>query len=301
MLFRSGDARSFHELTGIDQNYITPFRRNGYGPNLMYTIQYFERVYQRKGTYNDAQLKVMNKFRINGTDELRMLSEHMTDTKLINYFGRQMKLHPEESFRSILDRYIDYLEMADLLNNEGIAAIDLGLSYFRFPKDCLEAHDRMQLLCEPVMEALEEERYRRERNARDQKIITEHLGDNCILSQKAKEYQRIRQPGGSLVAVFPGTVADMVNEGTTLHHCVGWNPVYRKRQITGEYITYFIRKKDEPSKPYFTVTYKIKDGKAFFKESYGAKHRTPGKEVMAFIDAFLINVNKVLEQKDKTA
>lgn len=292
--YRQGDAASFAELTGIDQNYVTEFRKNSYGTNLMYTLQYFERVYQRKGTYNAGQLKIMNGFNFSGISEVYQLSEQMSDLKLINYFGRQMKRHPEKSFRALLDMYMDYLEMAELLNNEGIEAIDLSRTYFRFPKDVVEAHDRMELICEPVMEAIEEERYRRDRQKRDSKIIADHLDDNSSLEQRARQYRRIKQPGGNLIAVFPETVADMVNEGTALHHCVGWNPVYRERQITGEYITYFIRKKDEPAKPYFTATYKIKDGKAEFKESYGEKHAAPGKTVRAFIDAFMMNVNQAL-------
>ncbi len=292
--YRQGDAASFAELTGIDQNYVTEFRKNRYGTNLMYTLQYFERVYQRKGTYNAEQLKIMNGFNFSGISEVYQLSEQMSDLKLINYFGRQMKRHPEKSFRALLDMYMDYLEMAELLNNEGIEAIDLSRTYFRFPKDVVEAHDRMELICEPVMEAIEEERYRRDRQKRDSKIIADHLDDNSSLEQRARQYQRIKQPGGNLIAVFPETVADMVNEGTALHHCVGWNPVYRERQITGEYITYFIRKKDEPAKPYFTATYIIRNGKAEFKESYGEKHSAPGKTVRAFIDAFMMNVNQAL-------
>lgn len=299
--YRQGDASSFAELTGIDQNYVTEFRKNRYGAGLMYTLQYFERVYQRKGTYNAEQLRIMNGFSFSGIGEVYMISEQMTDLKLINYFGRQMKQHPELTFRAILDMYVDYLEMAELLNNEGIEAIDLNKTYFRFPKDVAEAHDRMELVCEPVMEAMEEERYRRERQRKDSQIIADHLDDNSSLEQRARQWQEVKQPGGNLIAVFPETVADMVNEGTALHHCVGWNPVYRERQLTGEYITYFIRKKDDPHKPYFTATYKIENGKASFKESYGANHKTPGKEVKAFIDAFMKNVNRQLRMEGGTA
>lgn len=295
--YRQGDASSFAELTGIDQNYVSEFRKNSYGPNLMHTLQYFERVYRRDGTYNAEQLKIMNRFRFSGIGEVYQLSELMTDLKLINYFDRQMKRNPEMSFRAILDMYMDYLEMAEVLNNEGVEAIDLGSSYFRFPKNVVEAHDRMELACVPVMEAIEEERYRRERQHRDAKIIHENMGDNWKLEERARQYQNIEQPGGGLLAVFPETVADMVNEGTALHHCVGWNPVYRERQISGEYITYFIRKKEDPAKPYFTATYKIKDGRAEFKESYGEKHSDPGKTVKAFIDEFMDNVNRRLSME----
>ena len=295
--YRQGDAGSFTELTGIDQNYVTEFRTNGYGTELMYTLQYMDRVYRRRGTYNAEQLKILNRFRFDSIAEVWQISEQMSDLKMINYFGRQMRQHPEMSFRAILDMYTDYLEMAELLNNEGIEAIDLSTTYFRFPKDVVEAHDRMELVCDPVMEAIEEERLRRERLRRDSKIIADHMEDNDSLEERARQYQGIKQPGGNLMAVFPETVADMVNEGTALHHCVGWNPVYRERQITGEYITFFIRKKDEPAKPYFTATYKIKDGKAEFKESYGKEHKAPGKEVRAFIDAFMLNVSKQLKME----
>ena len=295
--YRQGDADSFTELTGIDQNYVTEFRTNGYGTELMYTLQYMDSVYRRRGTYNAEQLKILNRFRFDSIAEVWQISEQMSDLKMINYFGRQMRQHPEMSFRAILDMYTDYLEMAELLNNEGIEAIDLSTTYFRFPKDVVEAHDRMELVCAPVMEAIEEERLRRERLRRDSKIIADHMEDNDSLEERARQYKGIKQPGGNLMAVFPETVADMVNEGTALHHCVGWNPVYRERQITGEYITFFIRKKDEPAKPYFTATYKTKDGKAEFKESYGKEHKAPGKEVRAFIDAFMLNVSKQLNME----
>ena len=155
--YRQGDADSFTELTGINQNYVTEFRTNGYGTGLMRTLQYMERVYRRRGTYNAEQLKILNRFRFGSIAEVWQLSEQMSDLKMINYFGRQMRQHPEMSFRAILDMYMDYLEMAEMLNNEGIEAIDLGTTYFRFPKDVAEAHDRMELVCAPVMEAIEEE------------------------------------------------------------------------------------------------------------------------------------------------
>lgn len=295
-----GSADSFQELTGIDQNYITQFRENGYGLGLVYTIRRFYQVYRRKGTYNPQQLKIMSQLDYIGEETLTTLREFMTDTKLINYFGRQMRQHPKKAPGAIIDMYIGYLEMAQLLNREGIEAIDLSTTYFRFPKDCIEAHDRMEMVCEPIMEAMEEERRQRREAERSRKIIEENCGDDPDLAHRAEQYKNIPQPRGNMIAIFPESVADLVNEGTALHHCVGWNPVYRKRQLTGEYITFFIRKKEEPEKPYFTATYKIVEGRAEFRESYGKGHEQPRKTVRAFIDAFMANVN-AYNQKGATA
>ena len=66
-------------------------------------------------------------------------------------------------------------------------------------------------------------------------------------------------------------------------------------------ITFFIRKKEHPDEHYFTATYKVKAGKASYRESYGEQHKTPGKEVRAFIDAFMNNVNQALMAEGGTA
>lgn len=289
------DVESFEDLTKIDQNYITAFRRNNYGQEMMWKVKALHRYYRKKGTYNQEQLTKIEKLSFT-TEDMAAAFENMTDTKFINYFSKQVDRHPEKSCRAILDMYADYIEMAELLNNEGIEAIDLTSTFFRFPKDVIEAHDRMEAACDPIMDAVEEERYIRNARRQEKRIIREESGKDRDLKTWADRYSCISQPKGSLEAVFPETVADLVNEGMSLHHCVGWNPVYRERQLTGEYITYFIRKKEDPGKPYFTATYKIEGNKAKFKESYGKEHKLPGKEVRLFIDAFMQNVNAYLQE-----
>ena len=274
-------AESFSELTGLDQNYIHEFRENRYDWAQVHKIKCFTEVFGKKGTYNPQQLKIMDTFDLPASGmatELETLRSWMTDEKVLNYFSRQMKLQ-NRGFTTVADLYIAYIDMANALIKEGVTEIDLSKTYFRYPKDIKEAHDRMEM------------QFRAIKQREENKNIKAH----------AEEYRQIPQPGGKFIALFPENEAEFLEEGNALHHCVGWNPIYREGQASGEMITFFIRKKEHPDEHYFTATYKVKAGKASYRESYGEQHKTPGKEVRAFIDAFMNNVNQALMAEGGTA
>lgn len=267
-------AGSFEELTGIDQNYIHEFRVNGYGWSMIATIKAFKEVFEDKGTYSPKQLEAMSTF--GGGDisrRLRSLYNLMTSTKCINYFAKQIELN-EVGFTTAADWYIDYIDAVRYMNRAQIDDIDLDQSYFRFPKNIKEAHDRLEAQITGIKE---------KRKSAD-------------IKERAEEYKKIPQPAGPLKAIIPESVEEFMNEGAALHHCVGWNPVYRSGQADGSMLTYFIRKKKEPEKPFFTATYTIRNGVASFRESYGQQHKLPTKEVMAFIDAFMDKVNAFYQE-----
>lgn len=269
------EAQSFSELTGIDQNYIYEFRRYRYDWWLVHTIKSFTEVFRKEGTYNSVQLQIMSSFdqpASGMTTKLSKLKPWMTDTKVLNYFNRQIKLKKNNGFTMMANLYLAYIDMAKALIREGVTEIDLEKTYFRYPKDIRQAHDRMEKQFRAIKT--------REENRR--------------IKERADAYRQIKQPAGKFIALFPETEAEFIEEGTALHHCVGWNPIYREGQANGEMITFFIRKKERPKEHYFTATYGVKKGHASFRESYGNQHKTPGKEVRAFIDAFMNNVNQTL-------
>ena len=74
-------------------------------------------------------------------------------------------------------------------------------------------------------------------------------------------------------------------EGATLHHCVAG---YCKRIANQETAVFFIRKTEEPDKPYFTL--ELQDKKVIqcrteHNKSYGAE-----PEVFAFVDQWMKQV-----------
>lgn len=59
-----------------------------------------------------------------------------------------------------------------------------------------------------------------------------------------------------LILKMPEKLADIKAEGKALHHCVG---TYTGKVAEGKTMILFVREKEEPDKPYFTMEYK--DGK----------------------------------------
>lgn len=55
---------------------------------------------------------------------------------------------------------------------------------------------------------------------------------------------------GELIVIQPKEIQDIIEEGRTLHHCVGG---YANRHAAGELTIMFLRKKDEPDTPYYTI------------------------------------------------
>lgn len=58
--------------------------------------------------------------------------------------------------------------------------------------------------------------------------------------------------------LIPQTLDDLKSEGEALSHCVG-RMGYDKKMVDGKIVILFLRRKEEPDKPYVTVEYNLKD------------------------------------------
>lgn len=94
------------------------------------------------------------------------------------------------------------------------------------------------------------------------------------------------------------TIKELIKEGTTLHHCVG---SYANRYTEGRTNILVLRKQADPNTPYFTL--EVRD--AFLGgatntslsliQIRGYMNCNPPKEVKAFADAFLEQLNKKIK------
>lgn len=261
-------GRTFSEVTGLNPNYITEFRKNDYGISLMHKLREFG------GYYNSEQLKKLDIIP-NPAGKLKELRNYMSDTKLINYFYKQTILHPEQKY-SLYDQYIDYIGALKTLKKQG-ASIDMDASIMRFPRDLPAAHDKHMEMIEII-------------KCREKDEAVEKL---------SRKYQKIPCPPGKLIILHPTCKQDFLDEGKALHHCVGNNNIYYDNQATAEYMTFFIRKKDKPEEPYFTATFYIDKDEVRYKECYGLKHKTPTDSLKEFIEKYRKKVEEVLGIKER--
>lgn len=157
--------------------------------------------------------------------ELSYALRYMTAARYVKYIT--------ENGKSQQNRYYDYLRM------KAAAGYDMTDSIVLFPKDLAEAHARITL---EINEKKNEER----------------------MIKKNKEFPEIEQSYQKLCRKYEykkdgfyirpaRSAAEIIREGTALHHCVGASDTYMSRHAKGTSYILLLRKMSAPDVPYCTV------------------------------------------------
>lgn len=151
---------------------------------------------------------------------------HTTSEQLLKYFIRQRKKYGEHICISYYD---DYLHICREIG------YDLADSVVLFPRDITAAHDRVVSARAAIL--AEKERQKNiERTKRMQKL--------------QKKRKTLEFCFGDFMAILPNSCEEIVREGAVLSHCVGG---YAERHAEGKLTIMFLRRADEPDKPYYTI------------------------------------------------
>ena len=97
--------------------------------------------------------------------------------------------------------------------------------------------------------------------------------------------------GNGLILMVPENSAAIKEEGEALHHCVG---TYIERVAKGETAIFFIRKENEPNKPYYTLEWR--DNKVI--QCRGMNNCSVTDKVKAFVKAFEEKMNEQTKDKE---
>lgn len=157
---------------------------------------------------------------------------------------------------------------------------DLSDESITRPKDFFYAHERLSRIIEAMVNA-EKNRQLEETNRQREEMqyVDEELG---------------------LMIVLPQSVSDIVREGKIQNHCVGG---YADRHAEGKLHILFLRKIEEPDKPYYTMEVNTKGtivqcrGYANNWESRGGKPKT--EDVIEFEKRYQKYLNKLFKKKSK--
>lgn len=175
-----------------------------------------------------------------GSGQLKRLIDHLIQCSTIHQFVKYYNYLKKSQYFTLgngvrhyygsnpqiyfLGDYFDYIDFAKLLE---MNLRDLNVLY---PRDFKKAHDSLS------------------------DIVNSKEFKASELPQIARQYENYNQMFGyaykGLLIVPPKRHNDIKKEGETLKHCVA---TYAKRVATGETIILFVRKADEPDKPYFTL------------------------------------------------
>ena len=204
-----------------------------------------------------------------GRDLAKNALKTMSFGKFVRYFGKQMRI-TKKSAKFLMIQHRDYLDMAKDMK------IDLSRKAVRFPTNVCYAHDA-------VLKEFNRKKFEAE--------------DAVFIEAVAPIYERLAVKefeNEKYCIVLPQLRTDLIAEGTTLRHCVGGNG-YCENHMNGTKMIFFVRKKEKPEIPYFTM--QIDMQRCRIIQIHGAGNCNPPKEVMEFANRFVLALRQADENK----
>lgn len=171
-----------------------------------------------------------------------MLPKEVRLAKFQTYFLKQ-----DRPFRY----YIDYLDMTKELK------IPLNDDNVIFPKDLTKAHnDRVNTINLIRQEEYKrhQEKYQRELKKQQLKKARKQRKNEKAYQKRIKQVMKFEQEIDEFVFLVPKDLQEIINEGCSLHHCVG-SSRYLEEHSKGKTNIIFIRKKEDVETPFFTLEY----------------------------------------------
>ena len=192
--------------------------------------------------------------------------------KILKYIDAQVEKSERYFSRH---QYFDYLRM----RRDG--GYDLSNEIYAFPKDLARRHDELVYLKEKI---------KRDKRIKEKEKQFTHIAENYKKLEKKYGFT-----AAGLVIRPAKSAGEIIEEGATLHHCVGSSDTYMCSHNKGESYILFLRKEKTPDEAYITVQL-AKDGT--IKQWFGEHDTKPNKKK---IDAWLSQYRKKLKEKRKVS
>lgn len=243
-----------HRILRVEKQDVSVLREQKTGVSLLKKYQAYVAIHLR-GRAELFQWQLHHKVSEIPAD----IFQYLTAEKFMHYMEAQFPIYWEKrpanvyrdpTMETLVITYVDYLHMCRR------QAYDMKDKSVLFPKNCATAHDR------------EAERIQKINNAQKNKAFCmAYAGFARKAALSNKELQ----------IVCPQRANDLVDEGKALYHCVGG---YIDNVAEGRCLIVFVRRVEEPKKPYVTV--EVRDGK--IAQIHGDHNSKPTEEVQKFID-----------------
>ena len=157
--------------------------------------------------------------------------------------------------------YLDYLKACNYLG------LDMSLERNRFPHDFMRWHDiRIDEM--------------KSKKAEEDKVQRKELYDK--FANVADKYLPLQKSGnGVYIVLIAKSPAELIQEGSALHHCVG-SYGYDQKFIREETLIFFIRNAEQPNVPLVTVEYSLKSKKIL--QCYADHNQTPSQDITDYVN-----------------
>lgn len=187
-----------------------------------------------------------------GSTSIENVEKHLPFKKAVKYLDKQ---------KEMIYTLCDYWNDCEKLN------LDLKREDILLPPDLAQAHRRTN-------EALAEAR--RQKELEETRRMQEEFGKRLKKLEQDFDFE-----SGALLIRPARSRAELIDEGSALHHCVA---TYAKKHLSGQTVIFFIRKKSEPDKPFYTLEYNPKTESIVQCRGLHNCGKTP--EVEAFVEAW---------------
>lgn len=244
----------------------------------LYYVSTIMRAYKENKALNEVQAYEEKVKKINADSYLKPIRNLFGKNigQYINYIEKQNISHR---------LYLDYLTACNYLE------LDMSEAKNRIPHDFMHWHDVRIEEYQTVKAFRDEE----ERKAKAIKEAEEKKELYAKFSKVAEKYASLQyDKNDAYVIVIAKSPAELVNEGAILKHCVG-HMGYDKKFAKEQSLIFFVRTKENPTEPYVTVEYSIKDKKVL--QCYAKGNTKPDAEVETYITTIWTPyVNKALKK-----
>lgn len=247
-------GKSFTDVLGISKRYLPLYRK------FNITRSEHEVVKASQTWVDDESFAKFRTLQFDGyrPDDIIDLLGWMSFERFVNYFTKQKIAIGKRNSSDLFIWYKDYISMCKSLG------VDLARKSVRFPGNIKTAHDSIL------------ERFNK---------IKRKLEDDNFAQARAKLYAGMKEYAkGDYCIVFPKTRSEFITEGQSLKHCVG-NDSYYQKHLKGECMIFFVRRAEEPDKPFTTMEIDMR--KLQIVQMHGFGNCSAPAEVRKFANEFL--------------
>lgn len=203
-------------------------------------------------------------------ETLEYAHRYLSYCQLYNYLDKQRE--KEKCLRNVLDEYVDYLKMRQIMG------YDMTNSVYIRPKSLRRTYAALRTV------------YERQKNTIYEGKMELKYSQIATVAQKIQE--KYNWHDKELLIRPAMSAVEIVREGKTLHHCVGNDEQrYMKNYNQNRAYILVIRHLDEPDIPYITVEIE-KDNN--IRQWYGINDTKPDRKL---IESFLKKYSKYLNNK----
>ncbi|HHX61325.1 MAG TPA: hypothetical protein GX707_11540 [Epulopiscium sp.] len=241
------EGKTLEDVLGIDKKQLEIARRIDVNTYQLDTIKETSKANLR---LTDEQILFITKhLRVEHVIEI---AKYTTVHQIIKYIKTQ-----STKARDIGDTFRDW---RDYIKNCKMLEYDLTNDFILFPRNLTAEHDRLYKYVQ-----------------KNQKGIFDH----AIKSMNNELIKRFNWHNGKYMVIVPKSANEITKEGQVLRHCVG---TYLEGMAKGESIILFLRKKEKPQEPFYTLEISPKDFQ--IQQCRGMKNKSKTKEVEKVINRF---------------